>query len=106
MIQSNLIHSSYLTNVKRLLFIGQHVFIQNLQINHSEEYLLTSKLEESNEPYALSNMWHQMIESYHKQYGCDFRSVMPPNMYGVGDNFDPETSHVISGLIFKLHNTK
>ena len=108
MIQSNLIHSSYLTNVKRLLFIGSTcIYPKFANQPLREEYLLTSKLEESNEPYALSKICGvKMIESYNKQYGCDFRSVMPPNMYGVGDNFDPETSHVISGLIFKLHNAK
>ena len=105
-IQTNVIHACYLSKVKKLLFIGSTcVYPKYARQPIKEEYLLSSYLEESNEPYAISKIAGiKMCESYNRQFGTDFRSVMPPNMYGPGDNFDPDKSHVISALIKKFHD--
>lgn len=107
-IQNNVIHASYLSKVKRLLFVGSTcIYPKNAKQPLKEKYLLSSFLEESNEPYAISKIAGiKMCESYNRQYLTDFRSLMPSNMYGPGDNFDPEKSHVISGLIKKFHDAK
>jgi GDP-L-fucose synthase len=107
-IQTNVIHASYLSKVKKLLFIGSTcIYPKYANQPIKEEYLLSSYLEESNEPYAISKIAGiKMCESYNRQFGTDFRSIMPPNMYGPGDSFDPEKSHVISALIKKLHVAK
>lgn len=107
-IQTNIIHACYLSKVKKLLFIGSTCIYPKYATQPiKEEYLLSSYLEESNEPYAISKIAGiKMCESYNRQFGTDFRSVMPPNMYGPGDSFDPEKSHVISALIKKFHVAK
>jgi len=107
-IQTNVIHACYLSKVKKLLFIGSTcIYPKYVRQPIKEEYLLSSYLEESNEPYAISKIAGiKMCESYNRQFGTDFRSVMPPNMYGPGDSFDPDKSHVISGLIKKFHDAK
>lgn len=107
-IQTNVIHASYLSKIKKLLFIGSTcVYPKNAKQPLKEDYLLSSYLEESNEPYAISKIAGiKMCESYNRQYNTDFRSVMPPNMYGIGDNFNSEKSHVISGLIKKFYDAK
>jgi GDP-L-fucose synthase len=106
--QTNIIHASYLSKVKKLLFIGSTcVYPKQAKQPLKEEFLLSSYLEESNEPYAISKIAGiKMCESYNRQYNTDFRSVMPPNMYGIGDSFDPKKSHVISGLIRKFYVAK
>jgi GDP-L-fucose synthase len=106
--QTNIIHASYLSKVKKLLFIGSTcVYPKQAKQPLKEEFLLSSYLEESNEPYAISKIAGiKMCESYNRQYNTDFRSVMPPNMYGIGDSFDPKNSHVISGLIRKFYDAK
>jgi GDP-L-fucose synthase len=107
-IQTNVIHASYLSKVKKLLFIGSTCIYPKYSIQPiKEEYLLSSCLEESNEPYAISKIAGiKMCESYNRQFGTDFRSIMPPNMYGPGDSFDLEKSHVIPALIKKFHIAK
>lgn len=107
-IQTNVIHASFLSKVRRLLFIGSTcIYPKFAKQPLKEEYLLSSSLEESNEPYAISKIAGiKMCESYNRQYFTDFRSVMPPNMYGPGDSFDPDKSHVISGLIKKFYDAK
>lgn len=107
-IQSNIIHASYLSKVKKLLFIGSTcVYPKNAKQPLKEESLLSSYLEESNEPYAISKIAGiKMCESYNRQFKTDFRCVMPPNMYGVGDSYDAEKSHVISALIRKFYEAK
>jgi GDP-L-fucose synthase len=107
-IQTNVIHAAYLSRVKKLLFVGSTcIYPKFCKQPLKEEYLLSSKLEESNEPYAVAKIAGiKTCESYNRQYQTDFRSVMAPNMYGVGDSFDPEKSHVISGLIGKIYNAK
>jgi GDP-L-fucose synthase len=107
-IQTNIIHASYLSKVKKLLFIGSTcVYPKQAKQPLKEESLLSSYLEESNEPYAISKIAGiKMCESYNRQYNTDFRSVMPPNMYGIGDSFDPKKSHVISALIKKFYDAK
>jgi GDP-L-fucose synthase len=107
-IQLNVINASFITKVKRLLFIGSTcIYPKVTKQPMKEEYLLSSKPELSNEPYAISKIAGiKMCESYNRQFGTDFRSVMPPNMYGPGDSFDPDKSHVISGLIKRFHDGK
>ena len=107
-IQTNVINASYLSRVNRLLFIGSTcIYPKFCKQPLREEYLLSSKLEESNEPYAIAKIAGiKTCESYNRQFGTDFRSVMAPNMYGIGDSFDPDKSHVISGLIGKFYNAK
>jgi GDP-L-fucose synthase len=100
-IQNNVIHSSYVYNVKRLLFLGSSCIYPRDSIQPmKEEYLLTGKLEPTNEGYALAKIAGlKLIEFYNKQYGTKFLSVMPSNIYGENDNFDPKHSHVVSASI-------
>jgi len=107
-IQNNIIHQSYLNNVKKLLFLGSTcIYPKNAPQPMKEEYLLTSPLEYTNEPYAIAKIAGiKMCESYNLQYGTNFISVMPTNLYGPNDNFDLETSHVLPALIRKMHEAK
>jgi GDP-L-fucose synthase len=107
-IQTNVIHSSYLTGVKRLLFLGSSCIYPKLCPQPiREEYLLSGYLEPTNEPYAISKIAGiKMCQSYHRQYGTHYISVMPNNLYGPNDNFDLETSHVLPALIRKFHLAK
>jgi GDP-L-fucose synthase len=105
MIQNNVIHQSYLHGVKKLLFLGSTcIYPKNAPQPMSEESLLTSTLEYTNEPYAIAKIAGiKMCESYNLQYGTNFISVMPTNLYGPNDNFDLEKSHVLPALIRKIH---
>lgn len=104
-IQNNVIHFSYLNQVKKLLFLGSScIYPKNALQPLKEEYLLTSELEYTNEPYAISKIAGiKMCESYNIEYGTNFISVMPTNLYGTGDNYDLEKSHVLPALIRKMH---
>jgi GDP-L-fucose synthase len=108
MIQTNLIHSSYLNKVEKLIFLGSSCIYPKLAPQPlKEEYLLSGYLEGTNEPYAIAKIAGiKMCENYYKQYGCNFISVMPTNLYGVNDNFDLQTSHVLPALIRKFHEAK
>ena len=108
MIQTNLIHSAYLNGVKKLLFLGSScIYPRNCTQPIKEEYLLTGELEQTNEPYALAKIAGiKMCENYYRQYGCNFISAMPTNLYGPGDNFDLNNSHVIPALLRKFHEAK
>ena len=105
MIQSNIINSCYKTNVKKLLFLGSSCIYPKLSDQPiKESYLLSGKLEPTNEPYAIAKISGiKMCESYNRQFNTDFRSIMPTNLYGDGDNFDGENSHVVPALIKKFH---
>jgi GDP-L-fucose synthase len=107
-IQNNLIHSSYKTKVKKFLFLGSScIYPKFAEQPIKEEYLLTSPLEYTNEPYAIAKIVGiKMCESYYKQYGCNFISVMPTNLYGPNDNFHPQNSHVLPGLLHRFHLAK
>ncbi|DAB34879.1 MAG TPA: GDP-fucose synthetase [Sulfurospirillum sp. UBA12182] len=107
-IQNNVIHQSYVNKVKKLLFLGSTcIYPKNAPQPLKEEYLLTSELEYTNEPYAIAKIAGiKMCESYNLQYGTNFISVMPTNLYGLGDNFDLQTSHVLPALIRKIHLAK
>jgi len=104
-IQNNVIHQSYLNKVKKLLFLGSScIYPKNAPQPMKEEYLLTSELEYTNEPYAIAKIAGiKMCESYNIQYGTNFISVMPTNLYGPGDNYNLETSHVLAAIIRKMH---
>ena len=104
-IQNNVIHQSYINKVKKLLFLGSTcIYPKNAPQPMSEDSLLTSPLEYTNEPYAIAKIAGiKMCESYNIQYGTNFISVMPTNLYGPNDNFDLETSHVLPALIRKIH---
>jgi len=108
MIQNNIIHHSYLNGVKKLLFLGSSCIYPKLAPQPlKEEYLLTGLLEETNEPYAIAKIAGiKMCEAYRDQYGCNFISVMPTNLYGPNDNFDLKNSHVLPALIRKMHEAK
>ncbi len=108
MIQNNIIHAAYVHNVKKLLFLGSScIYPKNCPQPMKEEYLLTGLLEPTNEPYAIAKIAGiKMCENYYRQYGLNFISVMPTNLYGPGDNFDLNTSHVIPALIRKFHEAK
>jgi len=108
MIQNNIIHSSYKSGVTKLLFLGSSCIYPRLSIQPIvESELLNGYLEETNEPYAIAKIAGiKMCESYNRQYGTDYRSVMPTNLYGPGDNYHPENSHVIPALIRKFHEAK
>ncbi|MCL2760585.1 MAG: GDP-L-fucose synthase [Desulfuromonadales bacterium] len=108
MIQSNVIHAAWKQGVKRLLFLGSSCIYPRLAPQPiKEEYLLTGLLEPTNEPYALAKISGiKMCESYNRQYGTKFIAVMPTNLYGPGDNFHPENSHVLPGLIRRFHQAK
>jgi GDP-L-fucose synthase len=105
MIQNNVIHQSYIHEVKKLLFLGSTcIYPKNAPQPMKEEYLLTSELEYTNEPYAIAKIAGiKMCESYNIQYGTNFISVQPTNLYGPNDNFDLEKSHVLPALIRKMH---
>ena len=104
-IQNNVIHQSYLNKVKKLLFLGSScIYPKNAPQPMKEEYLLTGELEYTNEPYAIAKIaGMKMCESYNIQYGTNFISVMPTNLYGPADNYDLEKSHVLPALIRKMH---
>lgn len=107
-IQNNVIHQSYLRGVKRLLFLGSSCIYPKLAPQPmKEEYLLTGLLEPTNEPYAIAKIAGiKMCESYNRQYDTKFIAVMPTNLYGPGDNFHPENSHVLPALIRRIHQGK
>ncbi len=104
-IQNNVIHQSYINGVKKLLFLGSScIYPRDTPQPILEEYLLTSPLEYTNEPYAIAKIAGiKMCESYNLQYGTDFISVMPTNLYGANDNYDFQTSHVIPAIMRKIH---
>lgn len=108
MIQNNVIHNSHLTGVKKLMFLGSSCIYPKLAPQPlQEESLLTGLLEETNEPYAIAKIAGiKMCESYKRQYGCNFISVMPTNMYGPNDNYNLTNSHVLPALIRKFHDAK
>jgi len=108
MIQNNVIHQSYITGVKKLLFLGSSCIYPKLAPQPlREEYLLTGELEPTNEPYAIAKISGiKMCDAYRAQYGCNFISAMPTNLYGPNDNYDLETSHVLPALLRKFHEAK
>ena len=112
MIQSNVIHFAFLNKVKKLLFLGSScIYPKNAYQPMNEEELLNGKLEPTNEPYAIAKIAGiKMCESYNRQYaisyGIDYRCIMPTNLYGPGDNYHPENSHVIPALIYRFHKAK
>lgn len=108
MIESNIIHGAYKSGVKKLLFLGSSCIYPKLaQQPIKEEYLLTDSLESTNEAYAIAKIAGiELCKFYRRQYGCDFISAMPTNLYGINDNFDLETSHVMPALIRKFHEAK
>lgn len=105
MIQNNIIHQSYMHGVKKLLFLGSScIYPKNCPQPIREEYMLTDELEYTNEPYAIAKIAGiKMCESYNIQYGTNFISVMPTNLYGPNDNYNLETSHVLPAMIRKMH---
>ena len=107
-IQNNIIHHAYLHNVKRLLFLGSScIYPKQAPQPMREESLLTGPLEETNEPYAIAKIAGlKMCEAYNRQYGTTFIAVMPTNLYGPGDNFHLENSHVLPALIRRFHDAK
>jgi len=107
-IQANLIHAAHQQGVKKLLFLGSSCIYPKLAPQPiREEYLLTGLLESTNEPYAIAKIAGiKMCEAYRAQYGCNFFSVMPTNLYGPNDNFDLQTSHVLPALIRRFHEAK
>jgi GDP-L-fucose synthase len=108
MVEANVIHSSFQNGVKRLLFLGSScIYPQAVKQPMREDALLTGILEPTNEPYAVAKIAGiKLCESYNRQYGTDFRSIMPTNLYGTGDNFHAENSHVIPALIRRFHEAK
>ena len=108
MIEANVINSAYENKVKRLLFLGSTcIYPQAVEQPMREDALLTDVLEPTNEPYALAKIAGiKLCESYNRQHGTDFRSVMPTNLYGINDNFHPENSHVIPALMQRFHQAK
>jgi len=107
-VQSNVIHSAYATGVKKLLFLGSSCIYPKLAPQPmKEEYLLTGLLEHTNEPYAIAKIAGiKMCDAYRAQYGCNFISVMPTNLYGPNDNYDLQNAHVLPTLIRKFHEAK
>ena len=108
MIEANIIHAAYRSAVKKLLFLGSSCIYPKLaQQPMSEESLLSGHLEVTNEPYAIAKIAGiKLCESFNRQHGVDYRSVMPTNLYGPGDNYHPENSHVIPALIRRCHEAK
>jgi GDP-L-fucose synthase len=108
MIQSNIIHQAYVNNVKKLMFLGSSCIYPKMAPQPlKEEYLLTGLLEQTNEPYAIAKIAGiKMCDAYRAQYGCNFISVMPTNLYGPNDNYDLNNSHVLPALIRKFHTAK
>ena len=107
-IQNNVIHSAHMHDVQKLLFLGSScIYPRAVEQPMREDALLTGVLEPTNEPYAIAKIAGiKMCESYNRQYGRDYRSVMPTNLYGPGDNYHPENSHVVPGLIRRFHDAK
>ncbi|MGN6267207.1 MAG: GDP-L-fucose synthase family protein [Ginsengibacter sp.] len=107
-IQNNVIHQSYRNQVKKLLFLGSScIYPKNASQPIKEEYLLSGYLEPTNEAYAIAKIAGiKMCQFYHKQYGCNFISAMPTNLYGPGDNYDLKNSHVLPALLRKFHEAK
>ncbi len=108
MIQNNIIHTSYLYDIKKLLFLGSSCIYPKMAPQPlREDYLLTGLLEPTNEPYAIAKIAGiKMCDAYRAQYGCNFISVMPTNLFGPNDNYDLKTSHVLPALIRKFHEAK
>jgi GDP-L-fucose synthase len=108
MIEANIIHEAWRVGVNKLLFLGSSCIYPKLASQPMrEDALLTGTLEPTNEPYAIAKIAGiKLCESYNRQYGCDYRSVMPTNLYGPGDNYHPENSHVIPALIRRFHEAK
>jgi GDP-L-fucose synthase len=107
-IQNNVIHAAHKHEVKKLLFLGSSCIYPKLAPQPlKEEYLLTGELEPTNEPYAIAKIAGiKMCESYRRQYGCNFISAMPTNLYGPNDNYDLNNSHVLPALLRKFHTAK
>jgi len=107
-IQNNVINSSYVNGVKKLMFLGSSCIYPKLAPQPlKEEYLLTGLLEETNEPYAIAKIAGiKMCDAYRAQYGCNYISVMPTNLYGYNDNYHPQNSHVLPALIRRFHEAK
>ena len=108
MIQNNIIHASFVNKVKKLLFLGSSCIYPKLAPQPlKEDYLLSGYLEDTNEPYAIAKIAGiKLCESYFRQHGCNFFSVMPTNLYGKNDNYDLNNSHVLPALIRKFHHAK
>ena len=108
MLQANVIHEAFKVGVKKLLFLGSScIYPKAVRQPMREDALLSGTLESTNEPYAVAKIAGiKLCESYNRQYGVDYRSVMPTNLYGVGDNYHPENSHVIPALIRRFHEAK
>ena len=108
MIQSNLIHGAYQSGIQKLLFLGSSCIYPKFAAQPiTEDSLLCGELEPTNEPYAIAKIAGiKTCESYNRQYGCDYRSIMPTNLYGLGDNFHPENSHVIPAMLRRFHEAK
>src|SRR5260370_30820777 len=108
MIQNNVIHQSYVSGVKKLLFLGSSCIYPKLAPQPlKEEYLLSGKLEPTNEPYAIAKIAGiELCDAYRAQYGCNFISVMPTNLYGYNDNYHPQNSHVLPALIGRVYEGK
>jgi GDP-L-fucose synthase len=107
-IQNNVIHSSYVNEVKKLMFLGSSCIYPKMAPQPlKEEYLLTGTLEPTNEPYAIAKIAGiKMCDAYRDQYGCNYISVMPTNLYGLNDNYHPQNSHVLPALIRRFHEAK
>lgn len=108
MIESNIIHAAYKNNVTKLMFLGSSCIYPKMAPQPlKEDYLLTGPLEYTNEPYAVAKIAGiKLCEAYRDQYGCNFISVMPTNLYGIGDNYHPQNSHVLPALIRRIHEAK
>tara|TARA_B100000795_G_scaffold263404_1_gene242547 strand:- start:79 stop:1035 length:957 start_codon:yes stop_codon:yes gene_type:complete len=108
MIESNVIHSAYANNVNKLIFLGSScIYPREVEQPMRENALLTGSLEPSNEPYAISKIAGiKLCESFNRQYDTDYRSLMPTNLYGINDNFNSDSSHVIPALISRMHDAK
>ncbi|QEC68559.1 GDP-L-fucose synthase [Panacibacter ginsenosidivorans] len=108
MIETNIIHAAYINGVKKLMFLGSSCIYPKLAPQPlKEEYLLSGFLEATNEPYAIAKITGiKLCEAYRDQYGCNFISAMPTNLYGIGDNYHPQNSHVLPALIRKFHEAK
>jgi GDP-L-fucose synthase len=108
LIEANLIHGSYLAGIKKLLFLGSSCIYPKESLQPiKEDYLLSGHLEPTNEPYAIAKITGiKLCESYNRQYGTDYRSIMPTNLYGPNDNFNLKNSHVIPALIRRFHEAK
>ncbi|WP_183566102.1 GDP-L-fucose synthase [Mucilaginibacter sp. SP1R1] len=108
LMECNIIHSAYVAGVKKLMFLGSSCIYPKMAPQPlKEEYLLTGPLEYTNEPYAIAKIAGiKLCETYRDQYGCNFISVMPTNLYGIGDNYHPTNSHVLPAMIRKFHEAK